>query len=128
MQTPSAHAYARALLIWAQWLRHWRQTNDARALRTSLACKLIASEKLAIWQAELALSRSVWAARVERAAREEFSLHKVLRQIRRDERALRATQFGCALEEMVAEIIYSARDELAEVPVAEEEQLLLVLE
>ncbi len=128
MPTPSAHAYARAVLIWSQWLRHWRRTHDTRALRTSLACKLIAAEKLAIWQAELGLSRSVWAARAERAAREAFSLHKVLRQIRRDERVLRATQFGCALEELVAKIIHSASDEQAEVPVADEGQLLVVPE
>jgi hypothetical protein len=89
-----------------------------------LACKLIAAEKLAIWQAELGLKRSVWAARAERAAREELSLHKVLRQIRRDERALRATQFDLALEVMVAGIIERAGDATAELPVAEEQQLL----
>jgi hypothetical protein len=86
MKTPSAHAYVRALQVWGLWLRHWRLTRDPRVLRTTLACKLIAAEKLAIWQAELGLRRSVWAARAERAAREEFSIHRVLRQIRRDER------------------------------------------
>ena len=122
MKTPSAHAYARALQIWGQWLRHWHLTRDPRALRTTLACKLIAAERLAIWQAELGLRRSVWAARAERAAREEFSIHKVLRQIRRDERVLRATQFDLALEEMVSEMIQSAGDEPDEVLVADEEQ------
>jgi hypothetical protein len=122
MKTPSAHAYARALQIWGQWLRHWHLTRDPRALRTTLACKLIAAERLAIWQAELGLRRSVWAARAERAAREEFSIHKVLRQIRRDERVLRATQFDLALKEMVSEIIQSAGDEPDEVLVADEEQ------
>jgi hypothetical protein len=128
MKTPSAHAYARALLVWGQWLRHWRLTGDPRALRTTLACKLIAAEKLAIWRAELALDRSVWAARAERAAREELSLHRVLRQIRRDERVLRATQFDLALGQMVSDVIDSGGDEPAEVLVAEDGQLALVSE
>jgi hypothetical protein len=128
MKTPSAHAYVRALQVWGLWLRHWRLTHDPRALRTTLACKLIAAEKLAVWQAELGLRRSVWAARAERAAREEFSIHKVLRQIRRDERVLRATQFDLALEEMVSGMIQSADDDTAEVLVVEEERALLVPE
>lgn len=127
MQTPSLQAYARALQIWGQWLRHWCLTRDPRALRTTLACKLIAAEKLAIWQAELALRRSVWAARAERAAREEFSLHKLLRQIRRDERVLRASQFDLAFEEKLSEMLQSAGDP-AGMPVAEKEKLLLVSE
>jgi hypothetical protein len=117
METPSAHAYARALQSWGQWLRHWCLTRDPRALRTAFTCKEIAAEKLAIWQAELALRRSVWAARAERAAREEFSLHKLLRQIRRDERVLRATQFDLAFEEMLSEISHPAGDEAAELRV-----------
>lgn len=125
---PSAHAYARALQIWGQWLRHWRLTRDPRALRTTLACKLIAAEKLALWQAELALNRSVWAARVERAAREELSIHRVLRQIRRDERALRATQIDLALGQMVSDMVRLACDRAAEVLVAEDETLVLVSE
>lgn len=127
MQTPSLQAYARALQIWGQWLRQWCLTRDPRALRTTLACKLIAAEKLAIWQAELALRRSVWAARAERAAREEFSLHKLLRQIRRDERVLRASQFDLAFEEKLSEMLQSAGDP-AGMPVAEKEKLLLVSE
>jgi hypothetical protein len=127
MQTPSLQAYARALQIWGQWLRQWCLTRDPRALRTTLACKLIAAEKLAIWQAESALCRSVWAARAERAAREEFSLHKLLRQIRRDERVLRASQFDLAFEEKLSEMLQSAGDP-AGMPVAEKEKLLLVSE
>jgi hypothetical protein len=126
MKTPSAHAYVRALMIWGQWLRHWRLTRDPRALRTTLACKLIAAEKFAIWQAEVGVSRSVWAARAERAAREELSIHRVLRQIRRDERVLRATQFDFALGKMVSAIIQSAADEPDEGLMAEEEQLVVV--
>src|SRR4051812_36390889 len=122
MKTPSAHAYVRALQGWRLWLRHWRLTRDPRALRTTLACKLIAAEKLAIWQAELGLRRSVWAARAERAAREEFSIHRVLRQIRRDERELRATQFDLALEQMVSEMIQSADDGTPEALVVAEER------
>ena len=128
MKTPNAQAYARALMMWGQWLRHWRLTRDPRALRTTLACKLIAAEKLAIWRAELALYRSVWAARAERAAREEFSLHKVLRQIRRDERVLRATQCDLALDQMVLEVIQSTVGEPAKLLVAEESRLALVSE
>jgi hypothetical protein len=93
-----------------------------------LACKLIAAEKLAIWQAELGLRRSVWAARAERAAREEFSIHRVLRQIRRDERELRATQFDLALEQMVSEMIQSADGGTPEALVVAEERSLLVPE
>jgi len=115
-------------MMWGQWLRHWRLTRDPRALRTTLACKLIAAEKLAVWRAELALYRSVWAARAERAAREEFSLHKVLRQIRRDERVLRATQCDLALDQMVLEVIQSTVDEPAKLLVAEESRLALVSE
>lgn len=126
MKTPSAHAYVRALQVWGLWLRHWRLTRDPRVLRTTLACKLIAAEKLAIWQAELGLRRSVWAARAERAAREEFSIHRVLRQIRRDERELRATQFDLALEQMVSEMVQSADDGTPEALVVAEERSLLV--
>ena len=128
MTTPSAHAYARALLIWGQWLRHWSLTRDPRALRTTLACKLIAAEKLALWRAELGLNRSVWAARAERAAREELSIHKVLRQIRRDERTLRATRLDLTLGQMVWQVIRPADAGAAEELVAEEEQLVLVSE
>ena len=128
MKTPSAHAYARALQVWGQWLRPWHLTRDPRALRTTLACKLMAAEKLAIWQAELGLRRSVWAARAERAAREEFSIHKVLRQIRRDERVLRATHFDVALAEMVTEIMQSAGDEPTQALTAEKEQSALLTE
>jgi hypothetical protein len=80
--------YVRALEVWGQWLRHWCETRDGRALRTALACQQIAKEKSVAWQTELQASQSVWAARAERAARDELGLHKIMRQIRRDQRLL----------------------------------------
>jgi hypothetical protein len=53
-----------------------------------LACEWIAREKLAAWQAELKLHHPVWAAHAERAAREQLAIHKIMRQIRRDQRLL----------------------------------------
>ena len=90
MQETSAQAYGRALVVWGQWLRHWRRTHDPRALRTALVCQQIAAEKLAVWQAELKLSQSaLLAAHEARAARTVLGLDKVvLREIRRDEQAL----------------------------------------
>ena len=93
MQETSAQAYGRALAAWSQWLRHWCHTREPHALRTALVCKQIAVEKLAVWQAELAASRpAVRAARTERAARTDLSLETILREIRRDERGLRAVR------------------------------------
>jgi hypothetical protein len=46
MTETSAQAYARAHAVWSQWLRHWHLTGDPRALRTVLACRQIADEKL----------------------------------------------------------------------------------
>jgi hypothetical protein len=86
--SPSAEAYGRAVEVWGQWLRHWHLTRDGRALRTALACEWIAKEKFAVWQAELKVSPSVWGAHAERAAREQLAVHKVMRQIRRDQRLL----------------------------------------
>jgi hypothetical protein len=86
--SPSAEAYGRAVEVWGQWLRHWHLTRDGRALRTTLACEWIAKEKFAVWQAELKVSPSVWGAHAERAAREQLAVHKVMRQIRRDQRLL----------------------------------------
>jgi hypothetical protein len=93
MQETTAKAYGRALAVWGQWLRHWRLTRDPRHLRAVLVYRQIAAEKLAVWQAELKLSRSaILAAREERVARTELALNTLLRQIRRDERVLRATR------------------------------------
>jgi hypothetical protein len=86
--SPSAQAYGRAVDVWGQWLRHWRLTRDGRALRAAFACEWIAKEKFAIWQAELKVNPSVWGAHAERAAREQLAVHKVMRQIRRDQRLL----------------------------------------
>ena len=86
--SPSAQAYGRAVEVWGQWLHHWRLTRDGRALRTALACEWIAKEKFAIWQSELKANPSVWGAHAERAAREQLAVHKVMRQIRRDQRRL----------------------------------------
>lgn len=95
MQKTPAQAYGHALAVWGQWLRQWRLTRSPRALHTALICEQIAAEKLADWHGELKLNRSaIRAARAERAAREELSLHKIMRQIRRDERELRATQMA----------------------------------
>jgi hypothetical protein len=85
----AAEDYGRALAVWGQWLRQWRRTRDPRALRTALACKRIAVERLAVWQAELRLNRSVRSARTERAVREQLSVHRIMRQIRHDEKELR---------------------------------------
>jgi hypothetical protein len=52
MTETSAQAYARAHAAWRQWLRHWHLTGDPRALRTALACRQIAEEILAAWQAD----------------------------------------------------------------------------
>ena len=93
LQETSAQAYGRALIVWGQWLRHWCRTRDPRALRTALTCEQIAAEKLVVWHGDLKLHRSALrAARAERVAREELSLHKIMRQIRRDQRVLRAMQ------------------------------------
>jgi hypothetical protein len=86
--SPSAQAYGRAVEAWGQWLHHWRRTRDGRALRTALACEWIAKERFAVWQAELKVNHSVWGAHAERAAREQLAVHKVMRQIRRDQRRL----------------------------------------
>jgi hypothetical protein len=95
MQETPAQAYGRALVVWGQWLRQWRLTRSPRALLTALICEQIAAEKLADWHGDLKLNRSaIRAARAERAAREELCLHKIMRQIRRDERELRATQMA----------------------------------
>jgi hypothetical protein len=83
-----AFDYARALVVWGQWLRQWHHTREGRALRTAFACERIAKEKSAVWQAELKASQSVWAARAERTAQEELGLHQIMRQIRRDQRLL----------------------------------------
>jgi hypothetical protein len=87
--SPTAVAYARALAVWGQWLGHWRNTRDDRAFRTALACKAIALEKQAAWKAELNLKRSAMAAaREERAVRSELGLHRMLRELKRQERDL----------------------------------------
>ena len=86
----SAHDYARALRVWSQWLRQWCRTHDPRAFHTAIACQGIAAEKLAIWRAALNLHRSaLLAAQAERVMRTELALHKIMREIRRDERVLR---------------------------------------
>jgi len=90
MEQSSAQTYARALSVWGQWLRQWSRTRDGRALRTALACERIAKEKYSIWQAEVKSSQSVWAAQAERAARKEFAVAEIMRQIRRDKRLLHA--------------------------------------
>jgi len=90
MEQSSAQTYARALSVWGQWLRQWCRTRDGRVLRTALACEGIAKEKYSIWQAELKSSQSVWVARAERAARKEFAVAEIMRQIRRDKRLLHA--------------------------------------
>jgi hypothetical protein len=85
--SPTAIAYARALAVWGQWLQHWRTTRNDRAFRTALACKRIALEKQAAWKAELKSRRSVVAAaREERAVRSELDLHRMLRELKRQER------------------------------------------
>ena len=90
MKDPTAIAYARALAVWAQWLSHWRLTREPRHLRTALACRQVAAEKLAAWHAELRLSRSaLLAARVTRTAR---AVDRTLRAIRHDQQVLFATQ------------------------------------
>jgi hypothetical protein len=70
VQETRAQAYARALEVWGQWQRHWRRTGAPRALRASLICKQIASERFAAWRAELRTERlarqSIRAARTER--------------------------------------------------------------
>ena len=89
MKEPVAIAYARALAVWSQWLRHWRHTGDPRAFRTALACKQIALEKKAAWKAALKANPSaLLAAREERAARSELGLHRILRELKRQEREL----------------------------------------
>jgi hypothetical protein len=79
----SAQAFGRALAVWGQWLHQWRHTRAPSALQMALACREIAAEKLAIWHTDLRLSRS--------AMRAELALDKMMREIRHDERALRAT-------------------------------------
>ena len=114
LQETSAQAYGRALAVRCQWLRQWRLTGSSRARQTALICEQIAAEKRAVWHGELKLHRSaIWAARVERAAREELSLHKIMRQIRQDERVLRATQV--AAPEDVARWVRYLADEVAPV-------------
>ena len=114
MQETSAHAYGRALAVWGQWLCHWRLTREPRHLRTALACRQIAAEKLAVWHSDLKLNPSgIRAARAERAAREEMSLHKIIRQIRHDERKLHAMQVA-APEDMARWARALMADELGE--------------
>ena len=114
LQETSAQAYGRALAVRCQWLHQWRLTGSSRARQTALICEQIAAEKRAVWHGELKLHRSaIWAARVERAAREELSLHKIMRQIRQDERVLRATQV--AAPEDVARWVRYLADEVAPV-------------
>ncbi len=108
MHQTSAQAYGRALTVWGQWLRHWGRTSDPRALGPVYVCESIAAEKLAVWQAELKSRQSaLLAAREERAARTELAVDKILREIRRDGRALRTTQLADAGGDPVV-------DELAE--------------
>jgi|SRR3954465_9494408 hypothetical protein len=85
MKEPLAIAYARALAVWSQWLRHWRHTGDPRAFRTALACKQIALEKKAALKAN---PSALLAAREERAARSELGLHRILLELKRQEREL----------------------------------------
>lgn len=112
----NAQAYGRALAVRCQWLHQWRLTRSSRALQTALICEQIAVEKRAVWHGELKLHRSaIWAARAERAAREELSLHKIMRQIRQDERVLRAVQV--AAPEDVARWVRYLADEAEPVAV-----------
>ena len=52
-QETRAQAHARALVVWGQWLQHWRRTGVPRALHATLVCKQIAAERFAAWRAEL---------------------------------------------------------------------------
>jgi hypothetical protein len=93
MQETSSQAYGRALSVWGQWLRQYRRTRAPRALQTALVCSEIAAEKLVVWRAELKLNRSAGrAAREEQAERHALALDAVLREIRDDERVLRAVR------------------------------------
>jgi hypothetical protein len=91
MQETSAQAYGRALAVWGQWLRLYRHARAPRALQTALICSEIAAEKLVNWRAELKLNRSAGrAAQEEQAERRALALNEVLREIKDDERVLRA--------------------------------------
>lgn len=91
MQT-SEHAYGRALAVWGQWLRLYRDTRTPRALQVALICREIAAEKLAIWHADLkSIQSALQADRAERAARSELSLDKIRQEFQSDERMLRET-------------------------------------
>ena len=87
-QETRAQAYARALEVWAQWLRQWRRTKAPLALHATLICKQIAAEKFAARRTELQADRS--ARHAMRDARTELALDQMLAQNRRDERASRS--------------------------------------
>jgi hypothetical protein len=117
VQDTHAQAYARALEVWGQWLRHWRRTGAPRALHATLICREIAGEKLAAWKDELGAHRSVRQA--IRAAQAELALDQKLAQIRRDEQALDPVQRRAIAHEATRWSRGIAMDELAEALVAE---------
>jgi hypothetical protein len=87
-QETRAQAHARALVVWGQWLQHWRHTGAPRALHATLVCKQIAAERFAAWRAELRSDRL--ARRSMRAARTERVLDRMLVQGGRDEQVIRS--------------------------------------
>ena len=90
VQETRAHAYARALEAWGQWLRQWRRTGAPRALHATLVCKKIASERFAAWRAELRSDRL--ARQSMRAARAERLLDRMLVQGGRDEQVINSAE------------------------------------
>jgi hypothetical protein len=85
-----AQAHARALVVWGQWLQHWRRTGAPRALHATLVCKQIAAERFAAWRAELRSDRL--ARRSMRAARTERVVDQMLVQGGRDEQVIQSAK------------------------------------
>ena len=92
VQETRAQAYARALEVWGQWLRHWRRTGAPRALHATLICKEIASERFAAWRAELRAERSarqsIRIARTERDLQQTAKSPLQMHGIRGDQRLI----------------------------------------